>query len=281
MLVSLLTTVPASARVTSVDASAILASRPADSRLGLNVEIVYYTYCFSLREPRLASGKSVVGLRLASDPSLRWKGRPLQHFGGTEVYDMRARQWVPEMGSFLSIDELAYHDPKSTLWGWPGQNPIRYVDPSGRYAAPVLFAGVVLAALYFSVATPTHDGSVVQGAAIMAAPAVGVELGAELAALTVPSVGVVETAGGGKLATDALDRSSRDSLNSLASRLAEHEAKLNAYRANPDAFDNKGYLANAPTPEIREQIIRRRIEILERDIQNFENQIAKIKNSCE
>ena len=132
MLVALLATAPASARVVPVNASAMTASRPADSRLGLNGEIAYYTYCFSLREPRLASRNSVVGLRRASDPTLRWKGRPRQVFGGTEVYDMRARQWVPEMGAFLSIDELAYQDARSTLWGWPRQNPVRYRDPSGR-----------------------------------------------------------------------------------------------------------------------------------------------------
>jgi hypothetical protein len=63
---------------------------------------------------------------------LRWKGRPRQLFGGTEVYDMRARQWVPELGVFLSIDEYRYHSPRTTLWGWPGQNPLRYRDPSRR-----------------------------------------------------------------------------------------------------------------------------------------------------
>ena len=65
---------------------------------------------------------------------LRWKGRPRQVFGGTEVYDMRARQWAPELGTFLSVDEYAFHDARSTLWGWPGQNPLRYADPSGHDA---------------------------------------------------------------------------------------------------------------------------------------------------
>jgi hypothetical protein len=38
------------------------------------------------------------------------------------------------MGGFLTIDQYAYHDPSSTLWGWPGQNAIRWSDPSGRWA---------------------------------------------------------------------------------------------------------------------------------------------------
>jgi hypothetical protein len=45
---------------------------------------------------------------------------------------MRARQWVPELGAFLSVDDLAFHDASSTFWGWPGQNPIATRDPSGH-----------------------------------------------------------------------------------------------------------------------------------------------------
>ena len=65
---------------------------------------------------------------------LRWKARPRYVFGGTEVYDMRARQWAPELGAFLSIDKYRFHSPRTTLWGWPGQNPIRWRDPSGHDA---------------------------------------------------------------------------------------------------------------------------------------------------
>ncbi|MEZ4264606.1 MAG: hypothetical protein R3B36_36410 [Polyangiaceae bacterium] len=45
--------------------------------------------------------------------------------------------WLPEVGVFSAIDELAYHDATSTLWGWPGQSPYRYSDPSGRCPACV------------------------------------------------------------------------------------------------------------------------------------------------
>jgi hypothetical protein len=34
--------------------------------------------------------------------------------------------------------------------------------------------------------------------------------------------------------------------------LAELEVKLKAYRVDPDAFDNRGLLRDAPSPEIRE-----------------------------
>jgi len=45
---------------------------------------------------------------------------------------VRAREWSPELGVFLSIDEYEFHDRKSTLWGWPNQNPVRFDDPTGR-----------------------------------------------------------------------------------------------------------------------------------------------------
>ncbi len=49
---------------------------------------------------------------------------------------MRARVWLPEVGVFSAIDELAYHDARSTLWGWPGQSPVRWSDPYGRGVTP-------------------------------------------------------------------------------------------------------------------------------------------------
>jgi len=66
---------------------------------------------------------------------LRWKSRwwsPVA--GGT--YDVRARQWSPELGVFLSVDEFQYQDAKSTLWGWPNQNPITFSDPDGQGYSP-------------------------------------------------------------------------------------------------------------------------------------------------
>ncbi len=49
-----------------------------------------------------------------------------------ELYDARARIWSPKLGTFLSVDEFDFHDPTSTLWAWPNQNPITFSDPSGR-----------------------------------------------------------------------------------------------------------------------------------------------------
>ena len=62
---------------------------------------------------------------------LQWKGRWGSSLAGG-IYDVRARQWSPGMGAFLQVDGFERHDLRSTLWGWPRQNPGRFRDPSGR-----------------------------------------------------------------------------------------------------------------------------------------------------
>lgn len=67
---------------------------------------------------------------------LRWKGMWRFDVGGVELYDARARMWSPELGVFVSVDEYAFHDPATTLWGWPHASPLRYGDPFGRGVTP-------------------------------------------------------------------------------------------------------------------------------------------------
>jgi len=64
----------------------------------------------------------------------------------------------------------------------------------------------------------------------------------------------------------------------LRTQLEAHQRKLEQYRANPDAFDNRGILRNA-TPEVRERIIQGRIRNLENQIRNFEEQIQRIEGA--
>ncbi len=59
--------------------------------------------------------------------------------------------------------------------------------------------------------------------------------------------------------------------------MANHRQKLADYKANPDVVDNRGFLKNAPTPEIRQKIIETRIHHLETEIKNFQNQIDNAK----
>ena len=51
---------------------------------------------------------------------------------------------------------------------------------------------------------------------------------------------------------------------------------LAAYIANPDAYDNLGYLANAPSDAVRQSIIQGRVRHLENEITAFADQIRKL-----
>lgn len=73
-----------------------------------------------------------------------------------------------------------------------------------------------------------------------------------------------------------LTASEQRAVNSLEKQIASHTEKLYAYRANPDAFDNLGYLERAPSPEIRQRIIDGRTGHLETEIRGFQDQIDKI-----
>jgi hypothetical protein len=52
----------------------------------------------------------------------------------------------------------------------------------------------------------------------------------------------------------------------LERQLAAHEQKLEVYRKNPEAHDNKEFLKNAPSEEARKRIVEGRIKSLERQI---------------
>ena len=76
-----------------------------------------------------AFGKTVEDTAAVDQPH-RWKGRWYSQVAGG-IYDVRARQWSPSLGAFLTIDELGEADSHSTLWGWPSQNPVSVADPVG------------------------------------------------------------------------------------------------------------------------------------------------------
>ena len=75
-----------------------------------------------------------------------------------------------------------------------------------------------------------------------------------------------------------LTASEAKTVDSLSKRIAEHQAKLDAYIANPWAYDNKGLLANAPSEAVVQSIISGRVNHLQSEIANWQNQISQILN---
>lgn len=76
-------------------------------------------------------------------------------------------------------------------------------------------------------------------------------------------------------AKDKLSKQDYKKVKSEYEQLLDHVNKLDKYKANPLKFDNKGLLKNAPSDQIRQQIIEGRILKLEKEIQTFYNNIIK------
>jgi RHS repeat-associated protein len=68
---------------------------------------------------------------LQVDQPFQWQGKLLIAPG---LYYSRARVWSTDLGAFLQPDERVFLTRGGTLWSWPGQNPFRWRDPSGRLA---------------------------------------------------------------------------------------------------------------------------------------------------
>ena len=116
---------------------------------------------------------------------LRWQGRPYFENGDEGIYDFRARWWSPELGAFTTADEFVYLTDTGTLWSWPGQNPIRYRDPSGRFACGgfCLAAGGAALSGGLSAAFQYFDKGSVDGSDVAVASAFG--------AMTAPMGGAI------------------------------------------------------------------------------------------
>lgn len=67
------------------------------------------------------------------------------------------------------------------------------------------------------------------------------------------------------------------SIRSLQKRVADHQQKLDSYRANPEASDHLGLLDDC-SPEVRARIIAGRIRHLEGEIRAFQDQINALSN---
>jgi len=115
---------------------------PRRIRQGATTAYYELDLAFNVRRLRASGGVDLGGYRYSAfgqtksetatvAQPLRWKGRWASPIAGG-TYDVRARQWAPDAGVFLAVDEYRFHDARSTLWGWPRMNPVRWSDPSGH-----------------------------------------------------------------------------------------------------------------------------------------------------
>lgn len=211
---------------------------------------------------------------------------------GTGFHDYGARLYWPEIGRFISADPLL-GDPKNPAglnrYSYVLNNPYRYTDPTGMLnEAGATFERLQQSQVEQSQACVAGTSSCVPQYA--AAGVMGVAVVAPLAMLAtemLPAAAAAAAAAAAPAAPrveEAVSRLGRvaaqtqRAIQSLQSRVAEHLAKLEAYRADPDAFDNKGFLKNA-SEAVRQRIIDGRVRHLENEIQNFQKQIETLKSS--
>jgi RHS repeat-associated protein len=88
----------------------------------------------------------------------------LLRFGGeyldpTALYHLRARQYDPGTGRFLSTDAApaATADPYVTAYMYANNDPVRFVDPSGR--CPLVFVGAIIGGLLGSIVPVAGTGA--------------------------------------------------------------------------------------------------------------------------
>jgi hypothetical protein len=164
-------------------------------------------------------------------------------------------------------------------------DPINFIDAHGRERAQILLdqdiedllAGEITSAEYWNNIEARGIGAAV-GAAVVGTIAGSWSLVAN-GLTTLESAEPEESHSPDIEDVDPLSQLSpedRRSVRSLEKRLIEHREKLDAYREDPDAFDNENLLRDAPSEEIRERIIRGRIRHLEQEISSFAEQLRKL-----
>jgi RHS repeat-associated protein len=174
----------------------------------------------------------------------------------TGLLHRRAREYDPATGRFTQEDPIGLAGGLN-LYGFAGGDPVNFSDPFGL--CPHCFVGALVGVgTGFAIATLSGDEYGLGDAAVDAA------LGA-LGGGLIRRFDQLNNLRKGARTADRISEMARGTAKQRRA-LSEHVEKLEKYRANPDAFDNKGFLKNAPSQEIRERIIRSRIKHLEDEI---------------
>jgi len=189
------------------------------------------------------------------------------------------------------------------LFMYTMHNPVFFNDPSGLYAVPVaipaaaapvvlIVGGVAIVVTGAYLLTPSGQQLLAEASWALVD---GVELvGSALSYFSAVITSAASNTGSrvrgkirGSITAGQSTPGNPDPRNnqeierairSLERRLQEHQQKLNDYISNPDSFDNRGYLQNAPNEQVRDSIIRGRIKHLQQEIDAFQNQIDQLLN---
>jgi RHS repeat-associated protein len=203
--------------------------------------------------------------------------------------DPSGHNWWDAIGQFASgfVNEFALRNA-----GWISPNGQRDLGASayesdasiaGRLVADVATIVLGVENLTTGAATMTGGTAVACGTTLCLGATVTVAGGAALMTVGGSQVSQGAMGLGGNLALlssnnrggseERSQREIRKSISSLERNIGEHKATLQAYMEDPYAFDNQGFLRNAPNDEIRQSIINGRINHLQHEIDNWQQQL--------
>jgi RHS repeat-associated protein len=91
----------------------------------------------------------------ASFPSrYQFTGREFDNFTGQHYY--RARFYDANLGRFISEDPIGFSGGDINLYGYVGNHPTMFRDPSGKIIPAILFAGVAITVLILASPSPVN-----------------------------------------------------------------------------------------------------------------------------
>jgi len=186
---------------------------------------------------------------------------------------MQQRYYDPALQRFISVDPVNYvagNVIKFNRYSYANLNPFGYSDPDGRDPE------------WYSNVDPMGNpgaGNPLGGVAITSGVGAFALLGGAAAIPEVVGAAGPEIAEGvgsnlARTAGQQLSREARRGIASLERRILEHRAKLEAFKANPTVRQGMEKLSK----ELIEAQKNARVQHLEKEIQTFIENIAKLRN---
>ncbi|MGW4371460.1 PA14 domain-containing protein [Nocardia takedensis] len=210
-----------------------------------------------------------------------WLGQhtiPIEHVASQQALEMGERTYLPVLGRFLQTDPVP--GGSANNYDYVNGDPVNAFDLTGRCPVcavplPVIGIGVGVTLLYGGMMyLQDHP---IDPPKIDIFPSENDEK-SKPAPATNPAPQAKPGSDAPAATPRELTAEEQKSIRSWENRKQEHIEKLEAYKADPWAYDNQGLLANAPNDEVRQRIIEGRIRHLEQEIQNFQDQIDRTRN---
>ena len=91
--------------------------------------IYYYKELYSLKNKNINSNKNIIFVRTLRNK--KYNGKEFMEMHGYNTYDCGARGMYPALMRFTTPDPLAEKYYSVSPYAYCGDNPIRYIDPTG------------------------------------------------------------------------------------------------------------------------------------------------------